>query len=146
MAEWIERSLSCFILVVGGMPLGNALYPHYPVPQRGLKLICPHVCALWDHRERRQSLPPHTYPCSTTLGTQTNSTTGNTWIRPQKIFQTKILEVTSLVNHHPVKIIIFKRQSYVSVLTFILIMIVYECIVNVFYVNPANDSIWNTLF
>ena len=30
----------------------------------------------------------------------------STWIRPQKIFQTKILEVTSLVNHHPVKIII----------------------------------------
>ena len=28
------------------------------------------------------------------------------WIRPQKIFQTKILVVTSLVNHHPVNIII----------------------------------------
>ena len=25
-----------------------------------------------------------------------------TWIRPQKSFQTKILEMTSLVNHHPV--------------------------------------------
>ena len=32
----------------------------------------------------------------------------NTWIRPQKIFQTKILEVTSLVNQHPVNIIILK--------------------------------------
>ena len=30
----------------------------------------------------------------------------STWIRPQKIFQTKILEVTLLVNHHPVNIII----------------------------------------
>ena len=30
----------------------------------------------------------------------------STWIRPQKIFQTKILQVTSLVNHHPVNIII----------------------------------------
>ena len=30
----------------------------------------------------------------------------STWIRPQKIFQTKILVVTSLVNHHPVNIII----------------------------------------
>ena len=29
-----------------------------------------------------------------------------TWIRPQKSFQTKILEMTSLVNHHPVNIII----------------------------------------
>ena len=29
----------------------------------------------------------------------------STWIRPQKIFQTKILEMTSLVNHHPVNII-----------------------------------------
>ena len=28
-----------------------------------------------------------------------------TWIRPQNIFQTKILVVTSLVNHHPVNII-----------------------------------------
>ena len=30
----------------------------------------------------------------------------STWIRPQKIFQTKILVVTSLVNHQPVNIII----------------------------------------
>ena len=30
----------------------------------------------------------------------------STWIRPQQIFQTKILEMTSLVNHHPVNIII----------------------------------------
>ena len=29
----------------------------------------------------------------------------STWIRLQKIFQTKILVVTSLVNHHPVNII-----------------------------------------
>ena len=34
----------------------------------------------------------------------------STWIRPQKIFQTKILEVTSLVNHHPVNIIISKDK------------------------------------
>ena len=34
-----------------------------------------------------------------------------TWIRPQKKkFQTKILEVTSLVNHHPVNIIISKDK------------------------------------
>ena len=38
----------------------------------------------------------------------------STWIRPQKIFQTKILVVTSLVNHHPVNIIISKRQGYVG--------------------------------
>ena len=31
----------------------------------------------------------------------------STWIRPQKIFQTKILVVTSLVNHQPVNIIIW---------------------------------------
>ena len=30
----------------------------------------------------------------------------STWIRPQIIFQTKIFEMTSLVNHHPVNIII----------------------------------------
>ena len=34
----------------------------------------------------------------------------STWIRPQNIFQTKILEVTSLVNHHPVNIIISKDK------------------------------------
>ena len=34
----------------------------------------------------------------------------STWIRPQKIFQTKILEVTSLVNYHPVNIIISKDK------------------------------------
>ena len=37
----------------------------------------------------------------------------STWIRPQKILQTKILVVTSLVNHHPVNIH-FKRQGYVG--------------------------------
>ena len=31
----------------------------------------------------------------------------STWIRPQKIFQTRILVVTSLVNHQPVNIIIW---------------------------------------
>ena len=35
----------------------------------------------------------------------------STWIRPQKIFQTKILVVTSLVNHHPVNIIISKDKG-----------------------------------
>ena len=37
----------------------------------------------------------------------------STWIRPQqqKIFQTKIIEVTSLVNHHPVNIIITKDKA-----------------------------------
>ena len=34
----------------------------------------------------------------------------STWIHPQKIFQTKILEVTSLVNHHPVNILISKDK------------------------------------
>ena len=34
-----------------------------------------------------------------------------TWIRPQKSFQTKILEVTSLVNHHPVNIIISEDKG-----------------------------------
>ena len=29
-----------------------------------------------------------------------------TWIRPQKIFQTKILKMTSFANHHPVHIMI----------------------------------------
>ena len=33
----------------------------------------------------------------------------STWIRPQKIFQTKILEVTSLVNHHPVLTLSFQK-------------------------------------
>ena len=33
-----------------------------------------------------------------------------TWICPQKSFQTKILEMTSLVNHHPVNIIISKDK------------------------------------
>ena len=33
-----------------------------------------------------------------------------TWIRPQKSFQTKILEMTSLVNYHPVNIIISKDK------------------------------------
>ena len=35
----------------------------------------------------------------------------STWIRPQQIFQTKILVVTSLVNHHPVNIIISKDKG-----------------------------------
>ena len=35
----------------------------------------------------------------------------STWIRPQKIFQTKVLVVTSLVNHHPVNIIISKDKG-----------------------------------
>ena len=32
-------------------------------------------------------------------------------VLPQKIFQTKILVVTSLVNHHPVNIIISKDKG-----------------------------------
>ena len=35
----------------------------------------------------------------------------STWIRPQNIFQTKILVVRSLVNHHPVNIIISKDKG-----------------------------------
>ena len=35
----------------------------------------------------------------------------STWIRPQKIFQTKIIVVASLVNHHPVNIIISKDKG-----------------------------------
>ena len=35
----------------------------------------------------------------------------STCIRPQNIFQTKILVVTSLVNHHPVNIIISKDKG-----------------------------------